>query len=135
MAEGNTFKLKIYSPSRVFYNGEADMVELVTTEGEIGIYKGHIPLTAVVAPGVLKIHNGGEVREASLVDGFLTIDSDTIVILSEACEWPEEIDVHRAEEARIRAERRLKGGSSNVDMNRAEVALKRSLVRLNLAKK
>ena len=135
MADTKAFKLKIYQPTRTFYDGEADMVELVTSEGEIGVYAGHIPVTSIVAPGVLRIHRDGEVREASLLDGFIKIDGDEVVIISEACEWPEEIDVNRAEEARVRAERRIKGGGMGVDMNRAEVALKKSLVRLRLARK
>ncbi len=135
MADNKAFKLKVYQPTRTFYDGEADMVELTTSEGEVGIYAGHIPVTSIVSPGVLRIHNGGEVKEASLLDGFIKIGGDEVVVISEACEWPEEIDVHRAEEARIRAERRIKGGGMGVDMNRAEVALKKSLVRLGLARK
>ncbi len=130
------FKLKIYSPTRIFLEEDAEMVELTTTEGEIGVYAGHIFLTAIVAPGVLKIHQNGKVREAALLDGFIEIGPEEVTILSEACEWPEEIDVNRAKEARIRAERRLTGGEGgNVNMQRAEAALKRSLIRLNLAQK
>ncbi|MCQ4833261.1 F0F1 ATP synthase subunit epsilon, partial [Hungatella sp. SL.1.14] len=50
------FKLHVITPERRFYDGEASMVELCTTEGDIGVYRNHIPLTAIVAPGVLKIH-------------------------------------------------------------------------------
>lgn len=134
MAE--TFKLRIYSPNRIFFEEDVDMVELTTSEGDIGVYAGHIALTTLVAPGVLRIHQNGQVREAALIDGFLEIGAQMVTILSEACEWPEEIDVKRAEEARIRAERKLKGGEGDfARMQRAEAALKRSLVRLGLAKK
>ena len=134
MAADKLFKLAVYTPERTFFEGDADMVELTTTEGEIGILKGHIPLTLVVAPGILKIHKDGDIREAALVDGFIQINEDGVVIISEACEWPDEIDVKRAEEARIRAERRLKSSDINVNIERAEIALKKSLVRLGLAK-
>lgn len=133
-SENSYFQLKVYSPTRIFFEGEADMVELVTTEGEIGIYKNHIPLTAIVAPGILRITKDGETKEATLLEGFLEILQGEVIVLSESCEWPEEIDVHRAEEARIRAERRLSSDSS-INYNRAELALRRALVRMQLAER
>ena len=51
MAERKTFRLEVISPERIFYTGDAEMVELTTTEGDIGIYADHIPLTTIVAPG------------------------------------------------------------------------------------
>ena len=53
------FKLKIVTPDKIFYEGDAIMVELTTTEGQIGVYANHIPLTAIISPGVLKIHEEG----------------------------------------------------------------------------
>ena len=61
MAE--TIQLKIITPDKEFYNGEADFVEFTTVEGDIGVYPRHIPTTVVLAPGVLKIHKNKEVRE------------------------------------------------------------------------
>ncbi len=110
------------------------MVELTTTEGDIGVYRNHIPLTAIVAPGVLKIHEEGEVKEAALMSGFIEILPERITIMAEVAEWPDEIDGNRAEEARIRAERRLKEESGEIDTMRAELALRRALVRLSLRK-
>ncbi len=124
------FKLHIVTPDKSFYEGEASMVELNTTEGQMGIYARHIPLTAIVAPGVLKIHEASEVKKAALHAGFIEILPEQITILAEVAEWPEEIDVRRAEEARIRAERRLSSHDADVDVTRAEMALKRALARL-----
>ena len=138
MAENNaaTTHLKVIAPERVFFEGDAEMVELNTVEGEMGILPGHIPLTTVVAPGVLRIYIGDEEKEAALLSGFIEIMKESITILAEACEWPEEIDVKRAEEARIRAERRIEGGGEEaINMARAEAALQRSLTRLDLADK
>ena len=128
------FKLHVITPERRFYYGEASMVELTTTEGDIGVYRNHIPLTAIVAPGVLKIHEEGEVKEAALMSGFIEILPERITIMAEVAEWPDEIDGNRAEEARIRAERRLKEESGEIDTMRAELALRRALVRLSLRK-
>ena len=130
MADG--MKLKVVTPTGGFYDGDVSMVELTTTEGEIGIYPDHIPLTAVVAPGVLKIHENGGEKEAALMSGFITILPEQVTIMAEVVECPDEIDYHRAEEARSRAERRLSSGQADLDVVRAEAALKRALVRLNL---
>ena len=135
MADNRLFQLQVISPDRIFFEGEVEMVEVKTTEGEMGIYADHIPLTAILSPGILRIHANGEVREAALHDGFIEIQKKKVTILAEACEWPEEIDINRAEEAKIRAERRLKGAEGQINEMRAEMALRRSLTRLSLAEK
>ena len=132
MADEKQFQLKIVSPDRIFYDGPADMLEIRTSEGEIGILRDHIPLTTMLVPGIANIKNGGEVRQAAIHDGFMEILQDRVLVLSESCEWPEEIDRNRAEEARIRAERRLRKGDANLNVARAELALKKSLIRLQL---
>lgn len=106
MADEKTFKLKIISPDRLFYEDDVTMIELGTTEGEMGVYAGHIPLTSVLVPDTIKIHKGEEIRKAALHSGFIEILPDSVTVLAEIAEWPEEIDVNRANEARIRAERR-----------------------------
>lgn len=128
----DVMKLQVITPEERFYEGDVSMIELTTTEGDIGIYPNHIPLTAVVAPGVLKIHEAGGVKEAALMSGFITIMPDAVTIMAEVVEWPDEIDYNRAEEARARAERRLTSGEGSLDVLRAEMALKRALVRLGL---
>lgn len=136
MADGKLLKLKIISPDRVFYEGDVSMVELSTTEGEIGVYPDHVPLTGIVQPCVLNIHEEGGIKKAAIHSGFVEILQDKVTVLAEIAEWPDEIDVNRANEAKIRAERRLSGSdSSNVDGLRAEMALKRSLARLGAASK
>lgn len=135
MADDNTFRLKIIAPERIFFDEDVNMVELNTSEGEIGILPKHIALTTIVAPGIMTITKGDEVKEASLLSGFIEVLPDSVTILAEACEWPDEIDTNRANEAKIRAERRISGGDSSINMDRAEISLKRALVRLNLAGK
>ncbi|MCR5691520.1 MAG: ATP synthase F1 subunit epsilon [Eubacterium sp.] len=134
MADSKTVRLEVITPERTFYDKDVEMVELTTTEGDIGIYPEHISLTTIVAPGILTItENKDEKKKASLLEGFLEITPTKVTILAQACEWPEEIDVHRAEEAKIRAERRIQHADERVNMTRAELALKRSLVRLDVA--
>lgn len=130
---GKTFNLQIISPTRIFFDGAAEMVEMKTTEGEIGVLAGHIPLTVILEPGILKIRQEDGVREAALHDGFVEIRKDRVTVLAESCEWPDEIDVDRAKEAKERAENRIKSGRQEVDMLRAELALKKALTRIDLA--
>lgn len=132
MAE-KTMYVKIIAPDRVFYEGQVSFMEFNTTEGIMGIYPKHIPMTVVIAPGVLKIVAEDGENIAALHSGFAEILGDSITILAESVEWPDEIDVRRAEEAKARAERRIKDDTQ--DMNRAELALKRSLVRMQLSKR
>lgn len=133
MADEKNFKLKIIAPERVFYEGEASFLELVTSEGEVGIYKNHIPMTMVLVPGIVRITEGDEVKIAALHSGFVEVLQDSITVLAEIAEWPDEIDINRAKEAKIRAERRLEMKDPNININRAEIALKKSLVRIEVA--
>lgn len=131
----NKLKIQVVSPDRMFYEGEADMLEVKTTEGEIGILAGHIPMTSILSPGIMRIIEGGETKEAAVHDGFLEILPDKVIVLAESCEWPNEIDINRANEAKIRAERRLKGNEGEINITRAELALKKSLIRIELGNK
>jgi len=124
------FMLIVNTPDRQFYQNEIFMVELATSEGEIGIYAEHIPLTSVLVPCVMTIHEDRGIKKAAVHGGIVEILKDKVTVLAEVAEWPGEIDVNRANEARIRAERRLKSGDANINIVRAELALKRSLARL-----
>ncbi|MBQ2275035.1 MAG: ATP synthase F1 subunit epsilon [Lachnospiraceae bacterium] len=130
-----TVQLQIVSPDRIFYEGEATMVEMHTSEGDIGVYPDHIPLTTTLVPGIITITETEGEKQAAIHSGFVEILGDKITILAEVAEWPEEIDVHRAEEAKIRAERRLRGeDGKEINVFRAEMALRRSIARINLSK-
>ena len=136
MAEnGNDFTLRIITPDRIFYEDEVSMVEFNTTEGEVGIYREHIPMTMIIAPGLLSITKDGETKEAALHAGFAEVLSDRVTILAEIIEWPSEIDVGRAEESRERAKDRISENAPGTDMARAELALKRAVARIDVAKK
>lgn len=130
----DSFTVEIITPDRVFYTGTASMIEFNTVAGEIGVYPRHIPLTTVIRPGVVTIHEEGGEKKAAVHAGFAEILPDKVSILAEIAEWGDEIDVKRAEEARKRAEERIAQKDANLDLQRAEIALKKALVRLDLAK-
>ena len=125
------FKLSIISPDRVFTEGEAEFLEFTSTEGELGIYAQHIPLTTILEPCVMKIHNEGEVKKAAILGGFVEILKDKITVLAEDAQWPEDIDVARAKAAKKRAQDRLTAKQEGTDMLRAEAALQRAIARIN----
>ena len=133
MADDKYFELEIISPNRVFFKGKASMVELNTTEGQVGIYKRHIPMTMILEPGIVVIKDDEGQRTAAIHSGFMEILPDKVSILAEEAEWPEEIDRNRAEEAKVRAERRLQMQDPNINLARAEIALHKALVRIELA--
>ena len=127
MAE-NTMKLEVITPERSFYTGDVTFVELNTTEGEVGIYARHIPMTMIIAPGVLTItEEDGTKKKAALLKGFVEVTETTMSILAEVAEWPD-----ASLKAEERARKRLEAKSADIDIARAELALKRALVRKGL---
>lgn len=134
MAEGNMFRLKIITPDRIFYEGEVSMVEMNTTDGEIGVYSQHVPTTFILVPGVLTIHEDGEDKYAALHAGFAEVLHEQVTVLAEVAEWPDEIDVERAERAKARAEERIRSYVDGINQMRAEAALRRALTRIEVGK-
>ena len=136
MAEDSRiFQVEIITPDRIFHTGEATMIEFNTAAGQLGVYKKHIPLTTVLAPGIVTIHNTGEEDIVAAVhSGFAEILPDKVTLLAEIAEWPDEIDKSRAQAAKQRAEERLANKTEAVDIKRAEFALRKALVRIDIAK-
>lgn len=130
--QDNNFKLKIITPERVFYEGEVHMIEFNATEGEVGIYKNHIPMTLIIRPGILTIYEEERARNAALHAGFAEILQDKVTILAEIIEWPEEIDRQRAEAAKKRAEERIQSKTPETDLLRAKTALQRAIARIHV---
>lgn len=133
MADDRFFELEIITPDRIFWKGEISMLEFNTTEGEVGVYKRHIPMTMILQPGIMTLHLDGENKEAAVHAGFVEILPEKITVMAEVAEWPEEIDINRAKEAEIRAQRRLQAHDPKIDLSRAEIALRKALVRQKLA--
>ena len=129
------FKIEIITPDRVFYKGETDFLEFNTQSGEVGVYKNHIPMTTAIKPGIVKITDDKGGKTAAVHAGFAEILGDQVTILAEIAEWPDEIDVNRAQKAKERAEERLANKTADIDVARAEIALRKALVRLDLGKK
>ena len=130
----NIFKVEIITPDRVFFTGAADFLEFTAETGDLGVYKNHIPMTTVLAPGLVTIHNGDEEKVAAVHAGFAEILGDKVTLLAELAEWPDEIDEQRAIAAKERAEQRLASHTEDIDVKRAEFALKKALIRIDAKK-
>ena len=126
--------IKIIEPDGMFYEGKGDFLEFTSVEGEMGVYKNHIPLTTILEPCVVRIHVGGEVKKAAILGGFIEIQKEYITILAEDANWPDEIDLERAKASKKRAEERLVKKESDLDVARAEASLKRALARIGATK-
>ena len=130
-----TFNLQIVTPDKLFYNEEVDMLVVRTTEGDVGILKGHTDYVASLDIGIIKIKKDGVFKEATIAGGFIQVDKEKTTILTEAAEWPIEIDVERAKKAKELAESIINRKLSDREMDMAEVRLKKALNRIRTAQK
>ncbi len=127
------FKLQIITPEKTFFDGETDQIICRTTVGDVGILNGHEPYCAALGIGQLRVRINGEFRRAATSGGLLKVSKDKTVILVQTCEWADEIDVKRAEEAKTTAEARLKAAQSDNELRMADAKLKRALNRIDTA--
>ena len=130
----HAFRLEIVTPERIVLQQDAVSVVVPGAEGSLGILANHAPLMAELTIGSIQIRdpNGHEERLA-ISGGFMEVADNTVRILADTAEKAEEIDVQRAEEAVARARERLSSADTNMDLVRAEIALKRAVNRLRVA--
>ncbi|MEZ0535922.1 ATP synthase F1 subunit epsilon [Caldicellulosiruptoraceae bacterium PP1] len=131
----NLFNLEIITPERVFFNSDVEMVVLQAVDGEMGILYGHEPVIISLGIGKLKIKIDGTWKEAALSGGIAEVEPNKTMILTDAIEWPEEIDKQRAEQAKERAENKLKQKLSGDEFERYQAALERAINRIRMAEK
>jgi len=130
-----TLRLEIITAERQVFADDVNVVVAPGIEGELGILPHHAPLMTMLKPGELLIRKDGEETYLVVSGGFLEVRPDKVIILADACERAEEIDITRAEEAKHRAEERLKTHPPGLDIARAQAALLRSLIRLRIAER
>jgi F-type H+-transporting ATPase subunit epsilon len=128
-------KVDIVTAERVVYSADVDEVIAPGVEGQLGILPHHAPLMTILKAGELIIKKGGQEEILAISGGFLEVRPDHVIVLADQAERAEEIDAARAEEARKRAEERLKQKASGIDEQRAEAALRRAMVRLSVLEK
>jgi len=130
-----TTRLDIVTAERVVFSDDVDVVVAPGVEGQLGILPHHAPLMTMLLPGELRVRKGGEEFSLAISGGFLEVRPDRIIVLADAAERAEEIDIARAEEAKRRAEELLRQRPPEVDEARAEAALRRSIARLKVVER
>src|SRR6267378_222706 len=115
-----SIQLIVVTPERQLLRESALEVGVPGLDGQLGILPGHAPLMTELGIGELS---------------YRTSSSSQPIVLAETAERAEEIDLARAEEAKARAEKRLSAGDTNLDWDRANIALQRSLIRIQVARR
>lgn len=130
-----SIRLDIVTAERSVFSEEVDVVVAPGSEGQLGILPHHAPLMTTLQPGELRVRKGGEELSLAISGGFLEVRPDRIIVLADAAERSEEIDLARAEEAKRRAQEYLSHPTPEVDVAQVEAALRRSLARLKVGEK
>lgn len=130
-----TFRLEIVTAERMVYSDDVAALVAWGVEGQLGILPHHAPLMTMLQPGDLMIRKDKEEEFLAISGGFLEVRPDKVIILADACERADEIDIARAEEAKRRAQETMKAAPLSVEAAAAEAALRRSLARLKAAEK
>lgn len=130
-----TFRLEIVTAERMIYSDDVDAVVAWGVEGQLGILPHHAPLMTMLQPGELMIRKNKSEEYLAISGGFLEVRPDKVVILADACERADEIDIERAEQAKKRAQETMKAAPLSAEAASAEAALRRSLARLRVAEK
>lgn len=125
--------LKVVTPDKLFFEGEIDMLVARTIEGDVGILLNHSPLVTILDIGRLVIKDGDERKVAACAGGYIDVRNNQITVVSDACEWEDEIDINRAERAKERASKKLE--DKDTDTFKAELALKKAINRINVGNK
>lgn len=128
---------EIATQDKLLYQGEADIVVVPGTEGEMGILPHHAPLLTTLGFGLLRVRHAGGEEIFAIAGGFMEVQPDSVIVLADVGENVAEIDTARAEAARARAEELLKAGPPpDTDEYLAlETALRRSKLRLEAARR
>ena len=123
-------ELNIITPEKRFFSGKIIKLTTEDREGRLGILPNHMSVVKILEPSMTRFTTvDGKEFEAFTSEGILKVDKNLVEILCNSAEWPEDIDINRAKAAEERAEKRLKEKTSNLDVKRAELALKRALTR------
>jgi F-type H+-transporting ATPase subunit epsilon len=130
-----TIKLEIVTAERQVFSDDVTVIIAEGTEGQLTILPKHAPLITMLAPGEMVVRKDGDEQYMVISGGFMEVMPQKVIVLADACERSDEIDLARATEAKQRAEERLKGLTTEVDQSRAEAALRRSIARLRVAEK
>jgi len=136
MALPEKIDLEVVTPQRLVLHADVESVELPGRDGYLGVLPGHAPLLTELGIGVLTYRANGQSHVLAVMEGFSEVLPDRVIVLAEISEKPAEIDVERCRaELREAQELVAKTGSPDVDWQRAQAALQRAMVRIEVASK
>lgn len=125
------FRLTVFTQEKAVLDQQVLSIVAPGSEGYLGVLRDHAPLVTQLMPGKLTVKAlSGDETIYVVSGGFLEVNRNTVTILADALERPEDIDPARAEAAAQRAREWLVKGGKEIDVDRAEVALRRALNRL-----
>ena len=133
MSGSETLRLEVITPGGVVFRDDVDYVEAPGVFGYIGILPGHAPLLYQIRSGRLQYRQGEEDHFLAVHWGFLEVLDDTVTVLAETAERPQDIDLARAESALTRAKARLEEFGATYEVERAQQAVARAEARLRAA--
>jgi F-type H+-transporting ATPase subunit epsilon len=124
--------VEVVSPEKILFTGQASFVRARTIGGgELAFLTGHAPFIGALEICAVKIiDDSGTEQLIAVHGGFVEVSDDQVTILSDVAELADEIDVARAEQARMQAESDLR---NNADDEEAQAALKRAEIRIEVA--
>lgn len=128
----STFRLKITTLDKVFFDDQVEQIVIRTTAGDVGILHDHIDYVATLRIGKLSIINGKTTKEAAISGGVIEMAGGVANVLTLSAEWADEINIKRAEEAKLRAEKNLEGKLSKNEARVQEAALRRAINRIKI---
>ena len=131
----NSFNLKVVTPYGVYLNEEVEYLSVYAPHSVLGILPNHADLISSLIISEMKVRIHETYFYYAITGGVIHVKDGDVTLLLNSIERKDEIDINRAEEAKRRAEQRLKDRDENLDYARAEAALKRAINRLNVAKK
>jgi F-type H+-transporting ATPase subunit epsilon len=127
------FSFEVHTPYRRFFNGQVEALALTLIDGEIAVYANHSAFTAPVRTGLLKIKDkDGNWKTAFTAEGILEVKEHKTVLVSDAAEWPDEIDYERAQKAKERPEETLLAGGMKFETDKAAASLLRAKMRMRV---
>jgi F-type H+-transporting ATPase subunit epsilon len=129
----DSIQLEVVTPDRRLVSEVVDEVVLPGSEGSLGVRPGHTPLLTALGIGELMYRRGGDKRHLAIVWGFAEVLPDRVSVLAEIAERAEGIDRERASAARDRALKRLRDRTSETNFERAQIALQKALIRLQVS--
>jgi len=128
-----SLKLDVVTPDRTMLSEDITSLVVPAVEGYLGVLPNHAPMIVGLVPGAVKYRIDDKVKFLSISGGFMEIGANKVTLLADCAEKSEEIDRERALAAKGRAEQRLKERPDGLDVQRAELALRRALARLKVS--